>query len=289
MGKLTSVQRAYRSAAHRVYADLLMPNRLRSFDHLLQVAKDCGYEMYSVLSFWLLIDSGRYDPDKKYVILRHDVDTDVQTARRLWEIENRRGVHSSFYFRLSTWAPSLMKDIHASGSEASYHYEEVATVVKQKGLTTIAEVRRELPRIREMFKHNLFRLREQTNLPMLSVASHGDFANRKLGVQNTIILDDGAFRRETGIKVEAYDDALTSRISSRHSDKAYPVFWVPDDPITAFRMGDSVVQILVHPRQWCASALINLADDLGRLWEGTRYKLLTCNRFHSTRTFISNQ
>ncbi len=263
----------WRKACYRVYSDLLMPNRLDLFDRLLQTAVDCGYETHSILSFWQLLETGRRIPGKKYLILRHDVDTDPVTARRMWELERKRNVLSSFYFRLSTFSPSLMREMHASGVEASYHYEEVATVSKLKGLTTVADVYHELPQMRDMFRCNLFRVREQSGLPMLSAAAHGDFLNRRLGIPNTVILAEKSFRREVNIRVEAYDQSFMSQVTARHCDKAYPVLWAPSDPLTALRQGNEVVYILTHPRQWRAVATVNLSDDLGRLWQGVRYYL----------------
>jgi hypothetical protein len=257
---------------NRIYSDFLMPSRLGLFNRLLQTALDHGYETHSVCSFWHLLKNRSQVPGKKYLILRHDVDTDAVTARRMWKLEQNHGMVSSFYFRLSTLSPALMKDMHAAGAEASYHYEEVATVSKQKGLTTADEVHRELPHIREMFRRNLFRLREQTGLPMLTVASHGDFANRKLGITNTIILADKAFRIEVNIAAEAYDRILMDHVTSLHSDKPYPVFWTPDDPLNAFRKGKEVVHILTHPRHWRVAPAVNMLDDLGRLSHGVRYR-----------------
>jgi hypothetical protein len=270
--------RIWRKACYRLYSDLLMPSRLELFDRLLQTAVDGGYETHSILSFWQLLEAGRRLSGKKYLILRHDVDTDAATACRMWELERKRNVISSFYFRLSTLSPSLMSEMHASGVEASYHYEEVATISKQRGLTTVRDVYDQLPEIREMFKLNLFRLRERTGLLMLSAASHGDFVNRKLGITNTVILADKTFRDEVNIKVEAYDQALMSYVTSRHSDRAYPVFWAPDDPLSALRRGEEVVHILTHPRQWHAAPSVNLSDNLGRAWEGARYYFKSARR-----------
>jgi hypothetical protein len=255
-----------------------MPSRLDSYDGLLQAALDSGYETHSLLSFWQLLETGRPVSGKKYLILRHDVDTDAVTARRMWELERKHAALSAFYFRLSTLSPSLMTEIHASGAEVGYHYEELATVSKEKGLTTAADVYRELPHMRERFRRNLFRLRERTGLPMLTAASHGDFANRKLGIANTVILADRAFRNEVNIVVEAYDQDLMDHVTSRHSDKPWPTLWTPDDPRNALRQGKEVVHILTHPRQWRAVPTDNLLDDLGRLWQGVRYHFTAATR-----------
>jgi hypothetical protein len=278
MGAFSTVNSVWKRVWYRIYSDLLMPSRLSGYDRLLETALDHGYETHSIISFWQLLATGRRIAGKKYLILRHDVDTDAVTAGRMWELERQRNAVSSFYFRLSTFSPSLMKEMHLSGFEASYHYEELATVTKKKGLTTSDEVFRELPRMRQMFKCNLFSLRERTGLPMLTAASHGDFANRKLGIANTLVLADDKFRSEVNIVVEAYDRALMNAVTSGHSDKAYPVFWTPDDPLKALREGKEVVHILTHPRQWRAVPTYNVLDNLGRLWEGARYRFAAATR-----------
>ncbi len=85
-------------------------------------------------------------------MLRHDVDTDPGTAAAMWDIERELGVESSYFFRLSTLAPALMADIAAGGSEASYHYEEVATVAKRRRLRTPSgRARRTCRRRRDLF------------------------------------------------------------------------------------------------------------------------------------------
>ena len=71
-----------------------MPNRLDLLDRLLQTAIDCGYETHSILSFWQLLEAGRRLSGKKYLILRHEVDTDAATACRMWGLERKRDVLS---------------------------------------------------------------------------------------------------------------------------------------------------------------------------------------------------
>src|SRR5262249_27513079 len=149
---------------------------------------DCGYVSYSISGFWRALNLGELAP--KCLILRHDVDTDVATAEQMWRAETKLGCISSYYFRLSTFTPALMREMHHAGFEASYHYEEIAAVAKSSGLTTAAQVRAALPVIRNLFRINLSSLRSRTGLPMTSVASHGDFVNRRLAISNTTILED---------------------------------------------------------------------------------------------------
>lgn len=256
---------------HRIYSDFLMRPRLAEYRAMLEAALQQGYEVHSVLSFWQA-SRGGLEPGRRYLINRHDVDTDVQTAFQMHRIEQDLGVRASYYFRLCTLHVPYMQEIERSGSEASYHFEEIATVCKQKGLCTRQQVEQHLPEIRAVFRANFTSVRAQTGLPMLTVASHGDFVNRRLQMANNELLTD-ELRRELGIGLEAYDEALTSLFTVRFTDTLYPKFWRTYSPLVAIQRGDPVIQILTHPRHWKSSPMVNLADNLRRLHEGVTYEV----------------
>ncbi|NOT86432.1 MAG: hypothetical protein HOP02_16990 [Methylococcaceae bacterium] len=254
--------------AYRIYSDFIRPSRLNEWHLFLQTVLDNGYEIHSVASFWDVLNSNQLSEKKKYFILRHDIDTDTSTARKMWEIEKQLQVTSSHYFRLSTIDISLMQEIDNYGGEASYHFEELATYAKTIGITDKEEVLGHLDIIRAMFKKNLEALREQTGIPMRTVASHGDWMNRQLGVTNCVILDDKNFRKELRLELEVYDPEFMNAVTSRHADAPYPVFWNPNNPLNAIQNQEKVIYLLVHPRQWRANILVNLIDNLYRVWEG---------------------
>lgn len=275
---------------HRIYSDFLMPSRLDVYHDLLKSARDQGYETHSIYSFWQAVkEKKRVAPSRRYLILRHDVDTDPHTAEKMWNLETALGCISSYYFRLCTVTPSLMKQMHAAGFEASYHYEEVAAVAKRRGLSSWPEIQKAMPEIRALFRDNLTRLREITGLPMRGVASHGDFVNRKLNVINTVILEDARFREELGIDVEAYDAVIEDQIRFRASDCPYPRFWQPGDPATAIRERQPVVYVLTHPRHWRTCVSANAMDNVFRLWEGAVYWYKTAAGAGSGERAIAKQ
>jgi hypothetical protein len=258
---------------NRVYADFLMPSRLEEYRLLLETAQRAGYRISSVGGAWRLLRAGGLDGSVRVLVLRHDVDTDPRTAAAMWEIGRHLGVESSFFFRLSTLTPALMAAITAAGSEASYHYEEVATVAKRRRLRTASEAIAALPEARDLFATNIQRLRAETGLPMRVVASHGDFVNRRLGIPNWRILEEPEFRLELGIELETYDQAFLSHLPSRHIDAPPPRGWEPSDPAAALAVGLPVVSVLVHPRQWRTDPVANARDDVARMVEGLRYQL----------------
>lgn len=255
----------------RVYADFLMASRLGEYRALLETALASGYEVCSVGGFWR---RARMDAlTGRYVVLRHDVDTDPGTARAMWAIDRDLGVESSYFFRLSTLDERLMEDIHAAGSEASYHYEELATIARRRRVRTRAAALQCVPEASDRFAANLERIRRATALPMRVVASHGDFVNRRLGVANWVILDDPDLRRSLDIQLETYDEQFLQSVTSRHSDGPYPRFWEWDDPWPAIQAGNPVVSILVHPRHWRVNRATNAKDDVVRVIAELRYAL----------------
>lgn len=250
-----------------------MPDGLGRYRWLLRTALDAGYHTTSIENHWRRIraDAEAGQSPGPYLVLRHDVDTDPDTARAMWEIELDLNVEASYFFRLSTLEPQLMSAIASGGSSASYHYEELATIAKRLGLRSRDALLRHMPQAREEFASNLDRIRRLTGLPLDVVASHGDFTNRATGVSNTEILADDAFRREVGIELEAYDERFMSEVSSRHADDLGPAYWRPSDPAAAVARGERVIYLLLHPRNWRTNLSVNARDDVRRLWEGIRY------------------
>ncbi len=254
---------------YRLYSDFLLPSRLAEYKAILAAALQQGYEIHSVASFWELIQKGQFDAAKRYFINRHDIDTDLATARLMFQIEKEMGVRASYYFRLSTIDTALMKEIAANGSEVGYHFEELATVAKTKGLTK-ENIGKEMVSIQALFKQNLQKLREKTKLPMHIVASHGDFLNRRLKLKNCALLDQ-TLRRETKIDLEVYDEVFKRYITSRHADTHFPLFYQPVSPLAAIMLGEKVIYFLTHPRHWRANFWENLKHNLNRCWEECLY------------------
>ena len=259
--------------SERVYGDFLMSSRLAVYRALLETALEAGYKVVSIEGFWALIRGGIVDPASRYMVLRNDIDTGPKTARAMWRIERSLGIVSSYFFRLSSLDLALMADIGSAGGEASYHYEELATVAKRRHLRTPAEALRYLPEAQDLFRLNLDRLRVSSGQPIRIVASHGDFVNRKLGLTNWLILVDQPFRAEVGIELETYDAAFMDHVTSRHADLTNPPYWTPADPLLAIERGEPVIYVLVHPRGWQVERGLNARDDLVRGWQSLWYAL----------------
>ena len=255
---------------YRLFSNFLMPSRLDELEKLLLIAIFEGYTFVSISHFLDLVRNGKLDRRARYLMLRHDIDTDVTTARAIWQLECQHGLRGTFYFRLQTANIALMKEIHASGAEVGYHFEEIATVAKKKELKGVINISLLKNDAGELFCSNLTALRQKSGLPLCGIASHGDFINRRLGIVNHELLTP-AIRKLMNIDYEAYDDELVSHLSSRFADMEYPGIWKPGNPLDAIQRGDQVIKLLIHPRQWRSSPLVNAQDDLNRIYEGIRY------------------
>lgn len=259
--------------AHRLYSDFMLPDRYDEYRQLLSKAQENGYEILSIERMWRLIKDERIARDGKYLILRHDIDTDPDGAHEFHRIEAEKGVTASYYFRLSTVDIPLMKKIAAQGGEASYHFEELATYCKANRIRDAGEIRRCMPDIEAMFAGNWRELRRKTGLPLSIVASHGDWVNRRLGVANTMVLANVELRKRLGIELEVYDDVFMRHVTRRYSDQGYPAFWSPGTVMSALELESPIVYVLTHTRHWRANLAANVSENWARLIETMRYQM----------------
>lgn len=248
---------------NRIYSDYLMPSRLAKYEALLRQASEAGYAQLSVRSFFRALGKPGL-ADGKVLVHRHDIDSDLRTARKLFAFEAKHGVAASYYFRLSTLDFGFMREIEAAGSEASYHYEEVADFAKRHQMRSGDEVRRYFPTIRAEFERNFARIADGLGAPMATVASHGDFANRRLMVLNHELLRDPGVRARCGIECESYDAALLANFDLYISDRRHPQYYYPSSPFEVLGRQRRIC-FLTHPVQWETNWLENTRCNLRRL------------------------
>lgn len=258
---------------NRLYADYLMPSRLGEYEAVLRQASDLGYAQLAVRDFFRSRDRS---PPARVLVLRHDIDSDLRTAKKLFALESRRGVRASYYFRLCTLDIGFMREIEAAGSEASYHYEEAATFAKRHRIRNAELLRARFPEIREQFLRNADSIAGRLGRPLATVASHGDFANRKLKVINHELLADADLRRRCGIECEAYDEALLSHIDMYISDRKYPDYYRPASPFDALGRHQAIL-FLTHPVQWETNWADNTRCNARRIIEELAWRAsLSC-------------
>jgi hypothetical protein len=250
----------------RIYSDYLMPSRLSEYEVLLKQSIEAGFQHLSMVQFYEKIQSKELDPAEKYLIIRHDIDTDINTAKLFFAIEQYYRVKTTYFFRLITIDELFMRKIHESGSEVGYHYEEIATYCKSNHLRSREEALQHFSEIGELFLKNLSQFEYQTHIKIYNVAAHGDFVNRKLDILNQEILQDEELRRRAGILAEAYDSIYMKNCDVYLSDRPYPQFYYPVSPFEAMQKY-RIIYMLSHPRHWGSNLMENLKADRIRLVE----------------------
>jgi hypothetical protein len=261
MGKLATIK-------NRIYSDYLMPSRFDEYEEIIKKLKENGYKHITFKDYKILFDDNKLDG--KYFINRHDIDTDVSTAKKFFEIEKKYGVKATYYFRLSTLDFDFMKEIHEYGSEASYHFEEIATFAKENHIKTTQEILERLDEIKEIFKQNFKMIENKLEFKLQTVCSHGDFVNRALKIVNNEITKDTSLRKELEILCETYDKDLMNSFNIYVSDRPYPVFYSPDNIINYIGK-ENIICMLSHPRQWRSNIIVNSIDNFKRIYEGLKW------------------
>ncbi|WP_449257017.1 hypothetical protein [Bosea sp. (in: a-proteobacteria)] len=256
-----------RTVSERLYGNFLLPDRTAVYRELLAAFAERGYVAFTFAAFARARLSNAALPER-ILLLRHDIDTDPGYLTSWLEVERSFGFASTSYFRLRTLDVAQMRAIAEKGGEAGYHYEELASYAKAYGLRTRDAVLSALPAIRQRFADNLAAVRSLTELPIETVASHGDFANRLLDLANTVIIDR-AFAERLGIIAEAYEPMIQEAVSCRISDQHYPKAWRfsrgPSNFESILALDGAVVELLTHPRHWRAAPGSNLREDADRI------------------------
>ena len=262
MGKLTTIK-------NRIYSDYFMPSRLDEYERIIKEFCKNGYEHITFKEYKNRLDNNMLN-NKKYFINRHDIDTDVLTAKEFFKIEKKYNVKATYYFRLSTLDIEFMKEIEEYGSEASYHFEEIAQYCKDNHLKTKDGAISHMAQIKEQFISNFKMIEDNLGFKLQTVCSHGDFVNRKLNIINNEITKDKELRKKIGISCEAYDKDIMNSFDAYVSDKPYPYFYTPKS-IFEYIGNKGIICMLSHPRQWKNAPIINTIDNIKRAYEGFKW------------------
>jgi hypothetical protein len=259
----------FRTLFNRIYNDFLMPSRLDEYEKIIQEALNYGYEHITIKDYYKKLINNQLD-NKKYFLHRHDIDTDLRTAKKFFEIEKKYNIKTTYYFRLSTIDIEFMKEINFYGSEVGYHFEEIAQYCKDNHIKSLNQLIEDMPIVKNMFMKNFLNLEKKLGFKVETIASHGDFVNRKLSIKNNKITEDNNIRKNINLLAESYDKNLIESFDIYVSDSQYPIFYKPKN-IFEIVGKYNIICMLTHPRQWESNALVNLYDNFKRVWEGLKW------------------
>jgi len=124
--------------------------------------------------------------------------------------------------------------------------------------------------LKEQFRANLVYFRAETGAASQTVAAHGDFLNRRLGVDNNVFLDQ-ELMDELGIVAEVYQSWLWQSAFARVADRPFPLCWRPHSPEMALAKEPRVLWLVLHPRQWVRDAWANTRADITRTSQELEY------------------
>jgi hypothetical protein len=198
-------------------------------------------------------------PNKKFCIIRHDVDRKPKNALKMAELENYHGVKSTYYFRTKkgVFNKKIIKQIYSLGHEIGYHYE------------SLSDTNGDFEKALEDFTSNLKNLRKI--VPITTISMHGrplsPYDNRdiwknpynnkilknKLKIKGEVYLDidysDILYISDTGRNWDSSKDNIRDTVYSNISEQIKS----SSDLIKKIQTTNTNMIILTHPERWSNS------------------------------------
>ncbi|MBS9778876.1 MAG: hypothetical protein KGV58_01040 [Campylobacteraceae bacterium] len=236
----------------KIFVLYLKNNRLKEYEEIISEALKNNYEIISLRDY----ACGNYDKSKKILLLRHDIDYISLATHKMFEIETKYNVRSSFYFRNSTYEPKLMKQIESYGSESSLHFETIADYVKAN---LHVKSKEDLFKIDfqqnclDILRYDIERFRLLCGISCLTIASHGEYENVLVQTPNNFLTENTATYEYLGIKLEAYNKELMKKVTCYVSD--CPIennegYRYGVHPLEAIKNDEKFIIFLTHPNHW---------------------------------------
>jgi hypothetical protein len=140
---------------------------IKSYNRFLTTLINAGYSFQPFAEFL-------ERPEKKVIMLRHDVDAKKQNSFRFAEIQNRLGICGTYYFRMvpQSFDEEVIRKIAAMGHEVGYHYEDMdfaGSRFKVQGLRLVEETL--IDEAIKIFEENLMKLRQLVTIK--TICMHG--------------------------------------------------------------------------------------------------------------------
>lgn len=240
---------------------------LGKYESLLKVIVENGH-------FFQPLDRFLLEPQRKAIILRHDVDLKPQNSLASAIIENRLGIQGSYYFRTvpESFDIDIIKQIVDLGHEVGYHYETMDSASEKLKVRSKKLKEKEFEKLIDVayneFCENLEVFRKI--YPVKTICMHGSpksaFDNRdiwkkydyrQLGIIGEpyfdIDFDKFFYLTDTGRCWNGYKYSVRDKMPQQEQwIKQGLVFRTTNDIIKAAKEDrlPSQIMITVHPQRW---------------------------------------
>lgn len=179
--------------------------------------------------------------------MRHDVDHDPKTAKKMGITEIALGFNSTYYFRWETADKKIIEYLKNLGHEIGLHYETIATYCKKNNISKKKEVTPDvIDTCRKILKTEILEF-EQKYGDISTICSHGDERNRLLGIPNMLLM-----KRQKPVDYHIKTWANSTEL------RDIPEIFVAEsgnkwDPISlkeAIEKKFRTIYVLIHPIWW---------------------------------------
>ena len=224
---------------------------LEKYKELIASIQQGGYKFQSFGDF---IEN----PEKKTILLRHDVDLLPFNSLRFGKIQSDLGIKGSYFFRAvpESWDEGIIKEISNLGHEVGYHYENMDTC------------RGNIDKAWDDFRWHLDKLRGLVEVK--TICMHGSprskFDNkelwqkynyRSLGIIGEPYYDfdfhEGFYLTDTGRRWDGWKTSVRDKVPQQLEwIKKGQVFNTTDDIIIAFKNNllPNKIMFTMHPQRW---------------------------------------
>ena len=228
-----------------VFQTILRNNRLNTYEQYIRHALANGYTVCSMAEFYPERNTG------KHFVLRHDVDHRCSATKKMFLVEKSLGVHSTYYFRKSTFDLELMNRMIDAGFEVGFHYETLSDYATEKKLSCVTK--EDLGICRQRLKEEIIDFNSKIKKPITSVVSHGAPKNREVGESNNVLLENQNYE-DYGIMFEGYDkelyaNCINAHIMDNNIRRNYGFSYLVT-PMDAIDRNESNIIFLAHPNHW---------------------------------------
>ena len=185
--------------------------------------------------------------DKKVIIMRHDVDWDAETAKKLATFEYKHGAQATYYFRWKTADSNPINYIKKLKHEIGLHYETLADYSERNNITQKEQVTRAVrDTCRSILKTEIEQF-EKLYGEINSICSHGAERNWQIGLPNLILIS-GFDPHNFGVETYANAPEVFEGVDIFVADSGNK--WDPFSLDEAIDQNYQIIYVLIHPIWW---------------------------------------